>query len=46
MGETLFNCRDELTSFLGPGIVVADAAEVWHDLLGRTHHLDLTDNGL
>ena len=44
--EMFFKYRDELTSFLGPGIVLADVTEIWHELLRRKHDLDLTGNGL
>ncbi len=44
--EMFFKYRDELAPMTGPGIVLADVTEIWHELLRRKHDLDLTGNGL
>lgn len=38
--------RDELQERCGPGIVLADLTDLWHELLQQKHDLDLTGNGL
>lgn len=41
-----FLYRDELQQRCGPGIVLADLTDLWHELLQQKHDLDLTGNGL
>ena len=44
--EMFYLYRDELQQRCGPGIVLADLTDLWHELLQQKHDLDLTGNGL
>jgi lysophospholipase L1-like esterase len=44
--EMFFRYRDQLQQHGGPGIVLADLTDLWHELLQQKHDLDLTGNGL
>jgi hypothetical protein len=41
-----FKYRDQLASFVGPGVALADLTRVWEEQLKSKHDLDLTGNGL